>query len=65
MLTARSGRHALKFHLDRLGHHLDRAELNETYKNFLTLADNKLDINDNDLLLLVNSNKTANLLQSE
>ena len=65
VLTARSGRHALKFHLDRLGHHLDRAELNETYKNFLTLADNKLDINDNDLLLLVNSNKTANLLQSE
>jgi 2-isopropylmalate synthase len=45
----------MKFHLERLGYKLDRAELDETYKNFLTLADNKLDINDNDLLLLVNS----------
>jgi 2-isopropylmalate synthase len=56
VLTARSGRHALKFHLERLGHKLDRAELDETYKSFLTLADNKLDINDEDLLLLVNGN---------
>ena len=53
VLTARSGRHALKFHLDRLGHPLDRAELSAVYQNFLTLADNKLDINDNDLLELV------------
>jgi 2-isopropylmalate synthase len=55
VLTARSGRHALKFHLERLGHHLDRAELDETYKSFLTLADNKLNINDDDLLTLVYS----------
>ncbi|HWZ16277.1 MAG TPA: 2-isopropylmalate synthase [Mucilaginibacter sp.] len=55
VLTARSGRHALKFHLERLGHHLDRAELDETYKSFLTLADNKLNINDDDLLSLVNN----------
>ncbi|MDP9047584.1 MAG: 2-isopropylmalate synthase, partial [Bacteroidota bacterium] len=55
VLTARSGRHALKFHLDRLGHHLDRAELDETYKSFLTLADNKLNITDADLLTLVYS----------
>ncbi len=55
VLTARSGRHALKYHLDRLGHRLDRAELDIAYKNFLTLADNKLDLNDDDLLLLVTS----------
>lgn len=54
VLTARSGRHALKFHLERLGHHLDREELDAVYKNFLTLADKKLDINDNDLTSLVN-----------
>ena len=54
VLTARSGRHALKFHLDRLGHHLEREELDAVYKNFLTLADRKLDINDNDLISLVN-----------
>jgi 2-isopropylmalate synthase len=53
VLTARSGRHALKFHLERLGHNLDKTELDTTYKKFLTLADSKLDINDADLLELV------------
>lgn len=53
VLTARSGRHALKFHLERLGYTLDKAELDEAYKNFLTLADVKLDINDDDLLSLL------------
>jgi len=55
VLTARSGRHALKFHLVRLGYNLDREELDVVYKNFLTLADNKLNINDNDLTALVNN----------
>ncbi len=53
VLTARSGRHALKFHLERLGINLNKEELAEAYTNFLTLADAKLDINDNDLLSLV------------
>ncbi len=53
VLTARSGRHALKFHLERLGYNLDKSELNEVYQLFLTLADGKLDINDEDLNLLV------------
>ncbi|MGN8071221.1 2-isopropylmalate synthase [Mucilaginibacter sp. 22184] len=53
VLTARSGRHALKFHLERLGINLSKEELAEAYTNFLTLADAKLDINDNDLLSLV------------
>jgi len=57
VLTARSGRHALKFHLERLGYKLDKEELAEAYLRFLTLADNKLDINDDDLLMLVNSDK--------
>lgn len=55
VLTARSGRHALKFHLERLGQHLDKAGLDEAYKNFLTLADGKLDITDEDLLTLANN----------
>ena len=55
VLTARSGRHALKYHLERLGYQLNKAELDETYKRFLNLADSKLDLNDDDLLaLLVN-----------
>jgi 2-isopropylmalate synthase len=53
VLTARSGRHALKFHLERLGHVLSKEELAVTYEHFLKLADNKLDINDNDLHTLV------------
>src|SRR5476651_2683063 len=55
VLTARSGSHALKYHLERLGHKLDRAELNDVYLRFLTMADSKLDISDDDLLLLVTS----------
>lgn len=49
VLTARSGRHALRFHLERLGYQLNKEELNEAYQRFLTLADHKLDINDEDL----------------
>ncbi|GAA4328446.1 2-isopropylmalate synthase [Mucilaginibacter gynuensis] len=53
VLTARSGRHALKFHLERLGHQLSKEELNEAYTRFLALADSKLDINDDDLQTLL------------
>lgn len=53
VLTARSGRHALKFHLERLGHQLSKEELAGAYKNFLTLADKKMDITDEDLNGLV------------
>ncbi|MDP9077389.1 MAG: 2-isopropylmalate synthase [Bacteroidota bacterium] len=60
VLTARSGRHALKHHLERLGYNLDKEELAEAYRNFLTLADSKLDITDEDLIVLATS---ANILQ--
>ena len=53
ILTARSGRHALKHHLERLGHHLDKETLAVTYERFLVLADAKKDINDEDLLSLM------------
>jgi 2-isopropylmalate synthase len=53
VLTARSGRHALKFHLERLGYSLNKEELAAAYHRFLTLADNKLDISDDDLHGLV------------
>lgn len=49
VLTARSGRHALKHHLNRLGFQPDKAELDAAYKRFLTLADSKLDLTDDDL----------------
>jgi 2-isopropylmalate synthase len=53
VLTARSGRHALKFHLERLGHKLSKDELASAYHHFLTIADRKLDINDEDLTLMM------------
>jgi len=53
VLTARSGRAALNHHLERLGYKLDKEELADAYHRFLTLADNKLDIQDEDLHGLV------------
>lgn len=53
VLTARSGRHALKHHLDRLGHKLEKEHLDIVYKQFLVLADSKQGINDSDLNQLV------------
>ncbi|WP_288879651.1 2-isopropylmalate synthase [Pedobacter panaciterrae] len=59
VLTARSGRHALKFHLERLGFNLNKEELGEAYHRFLTVADSKLDINDDDLLLMMGKQQLA------
>jgi len=60
VLTARSGRHALKFHLERLGFILDKEELANVYSKFLTLADVKLDINDLDLQALMSHRLVKN-----
>ncbi len=53
VLTARSGRHALKHHLERLGHRLDKDNLALVYQQFLVLADSKQGIDDTDLNQLV------------
>jgi len=53
ILTARSGRHALKHHLERLGFNLEKSELDIVYSNFLDLADAKKLITDPDLTELV------------
>lgn len=53
VLTARSGRHALKHHLERLGHHLEKEQLAVVYTAFLDLADKKQGIEDGDLNELV------------
>ena len=53
VLTARSGRHALKFHLERLGFKLDKAGLDVAYKQYLEMADANKGIQDADLLALM------------
>ncbi|WP_296698023.1 2-isopropylmalate synthase [Algoriphagus sp.] len=53
VLTARSGRAALKHHLDALGVELEGEALREVYESFLILADSKRDIGRKDLMGLV------------
>lgn len=55
VLTARSGRAALKHRVELLGHTVEGADLNVLYENFLIVADEKKEVNDADLLILVNS----------
>jgi len=53
VLTARSGRAALKHHLDLLGFDFEGEGLNKVYEEFLVLADSKRDIGKKDLLNLI------------
>jgi 2-isopropylmalate synthase len=52
LLTARSGRAALRHRLEMLGYRIEGAELDTLYENFLILADEKKSVDDNDLLTL-------------
>lgn len=52
LLTARSGRAALKHRLDLLGYKIEGADLDLVYENFLILADEKKQVNDQDLEVL-------------
>lgn len=54
ILTARSGRAALKHRLEKLGVSFkDPKQIDTVYEKFLRLADRKKDINDDDLMILV------------
>ncbi|WP_337043259.1 2-isopropylmalate synthase [Emticicia sp. 17c] len=53
VLTARSGRHALKHRLEKLGFKLDKPEIDDTYSRFLDLADRIKEVNDKDLVTLM------------
>lgn len=52
VLTARSGRAALKHRLSVLGVEVENGKLDGIYEEFLKLADRKKDINDDDVLVL-------------
>jgi 2-isopropylmalate synthase len=53
VLTARSGRAALKHHLHLLGFDFEGEDLDKVYNEFLVLADSKRDIGKKDLLTLI------------
>ncbi|WP_084165747.1 2-isopropylmalate synthase [Dyadobacter crusticola] len=56
VLTARSGRHALKYRFELLGFSFEKPSLDELYTRFLEVADLKKEVNDADLVDLA---KTA------
>lgn len=55
VLTARSGRAALKHRLELLGYNVNGEDLNTVYESFLVVADEKKEINDGDLIMIVSS----------
>jgi len=52
-LTARSGRAGLKHHLTRLGYTLDDKKLSKIYDEFLKVADEKKEVDDGDLRIIM------------
>ena len=59
VLTARSGRAALKYRLEVNGVKVDEERLDALYKQFLVLADKKKEVTDDDILMLAGADKTA------
>lgn len=59
VLTARSGRAALAYRFKNIGHNITKEELDIAYKDFLTLADQKKEIDDNDLNHIYKNLKAA------
>lgn len=66
VLTARSGRAALRHRLSILGIEMEGEKLDKTYEAFLRLADKKKELTDDDLLMLVGAEKAeSNHIQLE
>ncbi len=60
VLTARSGRAALKNRLMNLGITLSAEKIDKVYNDFLKLADKKKEIHDDDILLLAGADRMMN-----
>lgn len=59
LLTARSGRAALKHRLHVLGIELEKDALDKAYESFLKLADKKKEIHDDDILMLAGKHNAS------
>ena len=59
VLTARSGRAALKYRLEVNGVKLDDEKMDKVYEAFLRLADSKKEIHDDDILMLAGADRAA------
>ncbi|WP_179333539.1 2-isopropylmalate synthase [Winogradskyella costae] len=60
VLTARSGRAALAYRAKIVGYELTKLQLDDVYANFLSFADRKKEINDNDIHQII---ETSNVYQ--
>jgi len=58
ILTARSGKAALRHHLERLGYHVAKEDMVDVYEKFLQMADSKKEINDEDLVKIMDGEIT-------
>jgi 2-isopropylmalate synthase len=59
VLTARSGRSALAFRFQKLGYTFKRDDVDVLYNEFLRVADNKKEVNDEDLHAMAAVHQTA------
>ncbi|AXP81198.1 2-isopropylmalate synthase [Mariniflexile rhizosphaerae] len=57
VLTARSGRAALAYRAKNVGYELTKLQLDEIYLNFLDFADNKKEVDDNDIHYIIENSK--------
>ena len=64
VLTARSGRAALAYRAKKVGYELTKLQLDEVYSNFLTFADRKKEVDDNDIHQIVETSKIYNEIKS-
>lgn len=59
VLTARSGRHALAYRLQKLGFQFNRNDIDVLYREFLKIADSKKEVQEEDLKQLANQYQPA------
>jgi 2-isopropylmalate synthase len=64
VLTARSGRAALAYRAKNIGYELTKLQLDEIYSSFLNFADQKKEVNDNDIHQIIENSKVYNEITS-
>ena len=64
VLTARSGRAALAYRAKNVGYELTKLQLDEVYANFLSFADRKKEIDDNDIHQIIETSSVYNQIMS-
>ena len=53
VLTARTGRHGIRDRLEKLGYRLSQKDLEKVYRRFLSIADKKQEVFDEDLMAII------------